>query len=164
MINGGIVDMIVEHNTVYNNTGSGPSFLHLSDQRTFAGLSWRNNILWLNRNGFPGGNSIHYGTPQFPDGTSSNSANAVTRLNKLAMRIPNPVYQFTHNAITSGDTVLEQPGYPSGNFWPGDNTVGGVRRKSHWRLMEKGPKWLKLGSAVRYRPQDVQAYLDGKAA
>jgi len=39
-----------------------------------------------------------------------------------------------------------------------------VATMRHWRLVEKGPKWLKLGSAVRYRPQDVQAYLDGKAA
>jgi hypothetical protein len=34
----------------------------------------------------------------------------------------------------------------------------------HWRLTGKGPKWLKLGSAVRYRPEDVQAYLEGRAA
>ena len=41
-------------------------------------------------------------------------------------------------------------------------SVATVRR---WRLLRQGPKWLKLGSAaVRYRPEDVQAYLDGRAA
>ncbi len=39
-----------------------------------------------------------------------------------------------------------------------------VATMRHWRLVQKGPKWLKLGSAVRYRPEDVQAYLDGRAA
>lgn len=39
-----------------------------------------------------------------------------------------------------------------------------VATMRHWRLTGKGPKWLKLGSAVRYRPEDVQAYLDGRAA
>lgn len=50
-----------------------------------------------------------------------------------------------------------------------EHEVAGILRLSvatmrHWRLVQKGPKWLKLGSAVRYRPQDIQAYLDGKAA
>ncbi len=39
-----------------------------------------------------------------------------------------------------------------------------VATMRHWRLVQKGPKWLKLGSAVRYRPEDVQAYLNGRAA
>jgi predicted DNA-binding transcriptional regulator AlpA len=39
-----------------------------------------------------------------------------------------------------------------------------VATMRHWRLTGKGPKWLKLGSAVRYRPEDVQAYLEGRAA
>ena len=39
-----------------------------------------------------------------------------------------------------------------------------VATMRHWRLTGKGPKWLKLGSAVRYRPEDVQAYLDERAA
>ena len=39
-----------------------------------------------------------------------------------------------------------------------------VATMRHWRLVQKGPKWLKLGSAVRYRPQDVQAYLDERVA
>ncbi len=40
-------------------------------------------------------------------------------------------------------------------------SVATIRR---WRLLRQGPKWLKLGSAVRYRPEDVQAYLDGRVA
>jgi predicted DNA-binding transcriptional regulator AlpA len=31
-----------------------------------------------------------------------------------------------------------------------------VRR---WRLLGKGPKYLKVGSAVRYRPEDVAAWI-----
>lgn len=39
-----------------------------------------------------------------------------------------------------------------------------VATMRHWRMTGKGPKWLKLGSAVRYRPEDVQTYLEGRAA
>jgi predicted DNA-binding transcriptional regulator AlpA len=31
-----------------------------------------------------------------------------------------------------------------------------VRR---WRLLGKGPKYLKVGSAVRYRPEDLAAWI-----
>lgn len=40
-------------------------------------------------------------------------------------------------------------------------SVATMRR---WRLLRQGPKWLKLNSAVRYRPEDVQTYLDGRTA
>jgi predicted DNA-binding transcriptional regulator AlpA len=36
-------------------------------------------------------------------------------------------------------------------------SVASVRR---WRLFRQGPKYLKLGAAVRYRPEDLQAYLN----
>ena len=29
-----------------------------------------------------------------------------------------------------------------------------------WRLFRRGPNFLKLGSRVRYRPEDIDAYLD----
>ncbi|MCC6392071.1 MAG: helix-turn-helix domain-containing protein [Bryobacterales bacterium] len=32
-----------------------------------------------------------------------------------------------------------------------------VRR---WRLLRKGPRYIKIGSAVRYRLEDVQAWLE----
>ena len=35
-------------------------------------------------------------------------------------------------------------------------SVASVRR---WRLLRQGPKYLKLGSAVRYRREDVLAWL-----
>jgi predicted DNA-binding transcriptional regulator AlpA len=38
--------------------------------------------------------------------------------------------------------------------------VGTLRR---WRQIRSGPKWVKLGSAVRYRQEDLQAYVDGSA-
>jgi predicted DNA-binding transcriptional regulator AlpA len=36
-------------------------------------------------------------------------------------------------------------------------SVASVRR---WRLFKLGPKYLKLGSAVRYRAEDVRAWLE----
>ena len=36
-------------------------------------------------------------------------------------------------------------------------SVASVRR---WRLFKQGPKYLKLGSAVRYRPEDLKAWLE----
>jgi predicted DNA-binding transcriptional regulator AlpA len=35
-----------------------------------------------------------------------------------------------------------------------------VRR---WRLLGQGPKYLKLGAAVRYRPHDVSAWLESRS-
>jgi predicted DNA-binding transcriptional regulator AlpA len=37
--------------------------------------------------------------------------------------------------------------------------VGSVRR---WRLFQTGPRFLKIGSAVRYRPADIAAWLDSR--
>lgn len=34
-----------------------------------------------------------------------------------------------------------------------------VRR---WRLLEQAPRYLKIGAAVRYRPEDIQASLDSR--
>jgi len=36
-------------------------------------------------------------------------------------------------------------------------SVASIRR---WRLFKQGPKYLKLGSAVRYRAEDVRALLE----
>lgn len=35
-------------------------------------------------------------------------------------------------------------------------SLASVRR---WRLLNQGPKYLKIGAAVRYRPEDVTAWL-----
>jgi predicted DNA-binding transcriptional regulator AlpA len=35
-------------------------------------------------------------------------------------------------------------------------SVASVRR---WRLLRQGPKFIKLGAAVRYRPEDISAWL-----
>jgi predicted DNA-binding transcriptional regulator AlpA len=37
-----------------------------------------------------------------------------------------------------------------------DLSVASVRR---WRLLRQGPKYLKIGAAVRYRIEDVRAWL-----
>jgi hypothetical protein len=38
-------------------------------------------------------------------------------------------------------------------------SVATVRRD---RLLKKGPKFLKIGAAVRYRPEDVAAWLESR--
>jgi predicted DNA-binding transcriptional regulator AlpA len=38
-------------------------------------------------------------------------------------------------------------------------SVASVRR---WRLIRQGPKFLKLNSAVRYRPEDISAWLESR--
>lgn len=40
-------------------------------------------------------------------------------------------------------------------------SVASVRR---WRLLQQGPKYIKIGSAVRYRAEDVRAWLDTRPA
>jgi predicted DNA-binding transcriptional regulator AlpA len=38
-------------------------------------------------------------------------------------------------------------------------SVASVRR---WRLLRQGPRHLKIGSAVRYRPADISAWLESR--
>jgi len=38
-------------------------------------------------------------------------------------------------------------------------SVASVRR---WRLLRQGPKYLKIGSAVRYRSEDITAWLESR--
>jgi predicted DNA-binding transcriptional regulator AlpA len=38
-------------------------------------------------------------------------------------------------------------------------SVASVRR---WRLLRQGPRYLKIGSSVRYRPEDLSAWLDSR--
>jgi predicted DNA-binding transcriptional regulator AlpA len=38
-------------------------------------------------------------------------------------------------------------------------SVASVRR---WRLMRQGPRYLKIGSAVRYRTSDIWAWLESR--
>ncbi len=38
-------------------------------------------------------------------------------------------------------------------------SVASVRR---WRLLRQGPKYLKIGAAVRYKPEDVLAWLESR--
>jgi predicted DNA-binding transcriptional regulator AlpA len=38
-------------------------------------------------------------------------------------------------------------------------SVATVRR---WRLLKQGPRFLKLGSSVRYRPEDVAIWLQSR--
>jgi len=38
-------------------------------------------------------------------------------------------------------------------------SVASVRR---WRLFGKGPRYLKIGAAVRYKPEDVKEWLDSR--
>ena len=38
-------------------------------------------------------------------------------------------------------------------------SVASVRR---WRLLRQGPKYLKIGAAVRYKPEDITAWLESR--
>jgi len=38
-------------------------------------------------------------------------------------------------------------------------SVASVRR---WRLLRQGPRYLKIGSAVRYKPEDISAWLESR--
>ena len=38
-------------------------------------------------------------------------------------------------------------------------SVASIRR---WRLLRKGPKYLKIGAAVRYKPESVSAWLESR--
>ena len=38
-------------------------------------------------------------------------------------------------------------------------SVASVRR---WRLLRMGPKYIKIGAAVRYRPEDVSVWLESR--
>jgi predicted DNA-binding transcriptional regulator AlpA len=38
-------------------------------------------------------------------------------------------------------------------------SVASVRR---WRLFRQGPKYIKIGSAVRYKPEDISAWLESR--
>jgi predicted DNA-binding transcriptional regulator AlpA len=38
-------------------------------------------------------------------------------------------------------------------------SVASVRR---WRLLRQGPKYIKLGAAVRYKPEDILAWLESR--
>jgi predicted DNA-binding transcriptional regulator AlpA len=40
-------------------------------------------------------------------------------------------------------------------------SVASVRR---WRLLRQGPKYLKLGAAVRYRSEDIRTWLESRPA
>jgi predicted DNA-binding transcriptional regulator AlpA len=38
-------------------------------------------------------------------------------------------------------------------------SVATVRR---WRLLHQGPKYIKIGAAVRYKPEDISTWLDSR--
>ena len=38
-------------------------------------------------------------------------------------------------------------------------SVASVRR---WRLLRQGPKYLKIGAVVRYKPEDISAWLESR--
>ena len=40
-------------------------------------------------------------------------------------------------------------------------SVASVRR---WRLFRQGPRYLKIGAAVRYRPEDLLEWLESRPA
>ncbi len=116
------------HNTIIYPKGTGPAFLHGS-YGAQNGLVMRDNILWLNKGDAGGGAGIRWSEPEYlPTQVQSNTlTTAIDLLNNFALEIPDPSYEFTHNVIITtldGDKAMYEPGYPIGNFWPGDNSTG----------------------------------------
>ena len=58
----------------------------------------------------------------------------------------------THNAI---ETLLNE--YDVARITR--LSVASIRR---WRLLRQGPKYLKIGSSVRYRAEDVASWLESR--
>jgi predicted DNA-binding transcriptional regulator AlpA len=40
-------------------------------------------------------------------------------------------------------------------------SVASIRR---WRLLGRGPKYIKIGASVRYKPEDVNAWINSRPA
>lgn len=40
-------------------------------------------------------------------------------------------------------------------------SIASVRR---WRLLQQGPRFIKIGAAVRYKPEDISAWLGSRPA
>ncbi len=40
-------------------------------------------------------------------------------------------------------------------------SVASVRR---WRLLKAGPKYIKIGAAVRYKPEDIRSWIESQPA
>jgi predicted DNA-binding transcriptional regulator AlpA len=38
-------------------------------------------------------------------------------------------------------------------------SLASIRR---WRLLKQGPRYIKIGAAVRYRPEDLVGWLDSR--
>ena len=38
-------------------------------------------------------------------------------------------------------------------------SVASVRR---WRVLRQGPKYLKIGAAVRYKPEDISSWIESR--
>lgn len=87
----------------------------------------------------------------------------VERLNLRILELENEHRQPTRNAVV--ERTQAQPSIQADEKLMNDTqvakylniSVAGVRR---WRTLHKGPKFLKIGAAVRYRRRDVEVWLD----
>ena len=143
-INGGVEDVIFEHNTVYQQRGSGPRLFSPTGE-AMEGLVYRNNVVWLNNANNIGG-FLYQGT--FRSGPIPSSARAV--LDAWAVRVPDPFYVFTHNVFPGaepGITARFRDQFPDGNFWPGDGPHG--ERAIQFVNPEAGDYQLKASSPYK---------------
>jgi len=148
---GGFEDLTVENNTVVDSKGDGPSILRIGGD-AIGGLRVRNNIFWLNT--YATGGGVNYTEPVYlPTGEPKGSFVGKALLDRVAVAVPDPSYEFQNNAIVVGQTgygtstANQQPLYPPGNFWPGDGNAG----FNAIGFVNKDQKNFRLGSGSPYR-------------
>lgn len=104
-ISNGVEDLTFRHNTIIDNRGTAPSFLHISFA-AMSGLDFRDNILWVNKSEVGGGLGIRWSEPaMLPNGMAANRANEQAILNATALSIPGTSYDFRNNVVVAGPGV-----------------------------------------------------------
>lgn len=125
----GFSNVTVRNNTWVNHKGTGPAIMTFT--APIGNLNITRNILWLSQglglSGGDDGGGIRWAAGTFSTLCNGSTAvvgsTAATKLNLCAL----PSYAMTTNAIVggmAGYTATFQPGYPSGNYWPGDTSSG----------------------------------------
>lgn len=125
----GVEDLTFRHNTVIDNRGTGPSFLHGS-YAAMSGLDFRDNILWVNSSEVGVTRGIRWSEPSLlPNSAPGNRTNELGVLNGMVLSIPNTNWTFRNNIIVAGPGVKSsdlRASYPnpSGNQFLQQSSLG----------------------------------------